>query len=594
MMWSLVSGVLLLSTQIIAVVIYIYSFIPLVWNEAYLKGVEPERETLFYVLFLGVSVVLMTLGVKWILPKMSSPDFRRKFNLWLALEGVWCFLMVFCFFKWTSYRYPFWNVLPYENPSWVPPFFCVVCGLSIISKVFFPEINNFYKHLQSFVAVERCPRLYTIAFQALSIGGVVLLLFIPNPQNVTALALVWDQWNHLDRVAGWFIRQGWYVNYEQTVQILVVLAIVYIVGLFYFIRLWLKSWLLAGTGALLAIKMGMFYYGSAPCIWVNPANTFLAHGWDIALFFGLWFIAFKYPKKFYGAAALAGVLLVYGWFKSNGFLDALGFDDQPMMAPLRVRQFFPFLMGFFIPLFYVFSLLVMMGQKNTQDRSQLRLPVVICIYGLMIFVDYLEHPMIGYYGSLMVPAILIMLWWLRQVFHSSGILVRRGAYAGIFLLVLGALLTNRLMLTYPNIIFQDDERFAQDRAYAEHFDAIAQSAPLIRRLIQEGQKAVVLSNFETALLMEAKRQPLFKDFPVMTSGLDKGPGGLNLKTKRQCLELINSLADENALYVFVDERWWSQGPQELGDSGLNAVLSYIRNHYQEYTRQGFLVALQRR
>ena len=39
-----------------------------------------------------------------------------------------------------------------------------------------------------------------------------------------------------------------------------------------------------------------------------------------------------------------------------------------MMAPLRVRQFFPFFMGYFVPLFYVFSLLVLMGQKECSKQ----------------------------------------------------------------------------------------------------------------------------------------------------------------------------------------------------------------------------------
>ena len=51
------------------------------------------------------------IGVKWVLPKLGSPEIRRKFKFWLGLESIWCFLMVFCFFKWTTYRYPFWNVL---------------------------------------------------------------------------------------------------------------------------------------------------------------------------------------------------------------------------------------------------------------------------------------------------------------------------------------------------------------------------------------------------------------------------------------------------------------------------------------------------
>jgi len=587
-LWLLIAAVLLLSIQIIGVVIYIYSFIPypLVWSDPFSKGVEPKRDPLFFAIFLATSVILMALSVKWVLPWLSSPDNRRKFKFWLGLESAWSFLMVFCFFKWTTYRYPFWNVLPYENATWLQPFFCVVCGLALLSKIFFSEVEIFYRRWQSFANKKVYPRWYSYAAQLVFIGGVVLLFYIPRPQDVTALALVWDQWNHLDPVAGWFIKHGWYVNYEQTIQILVMTSIAYIIGLFYFIRLWLNSWLLAATGALLAVKMGMFYYGSTPCIWINPSNTFLAHGWDIVLFFGLWFVSFKYPKKFYVAAALAGTAIAVGWFKSNGYIEALGLDNQPMMAPLRVRQFFPFFMGFFVPLFYVFSLLVLMGQIKDQSPSERRLPIVFCIYGLMIFVNYLERPMIGFYGSLMVPAILIMLWWIRKL--------KREACAGIFLLCLGALLTNRLMLTYPNSIYQDKERFSPERTFYGHFDVIAQSASLIRQLTQEDQRIVLLSNFETALLMRAARPPLFKDFPLMFSSFSNGPSGLKLKTKKQCLGLINSLADENASYVFVDSRLLALSPQALGNSGLNAVLSFLNNHYKIFARRGFLVALQRR
>jgi hypothetical protein len=117
---------------------------------------------------------------------------------------------------------------------------------------------------------------------------------------------------------------------------------------------------------------------------------------------------------------------------------------------------------------------------------------------------------------------------------------------------------------------------------------------LIRQLTKEDQKVVLLSNFETALLMQAHRQPLFRDFPVMFSSFNNAPGGLNLRTKKQCLELIDSMAEENALYVFIDGRLLALPPQVLGNSGLNEVMNFLKNHYTIYARQGFLVALQRR
>lgn len=592
--WLLIFAVVLLSIQVLAVVIYVYSFIPLVWDDTFLKGLEPTRDTLFYGVFVAVNIALLVLGVLLVLPRLGSPQAWHGFQFWLCLESFWCFLTLFCFFKWTTYQYPFWNVLPFENRGWLVPFWWVVCVLMFLSKVFFPEIQNFYNRLKVLGHQAAYPRRFIAVLQAAFWVFVIILLYIPNPKDVAALALAWEQWNHLDPVAGWFLSQGWFLSYEQIIQILAGLAMAYIIALFYLVRFWLKSWLLAAVGSLLVLKMGLFYYGSVPCIWTNPSQTFLAHGWDIFLFFGLWFISVHQAKKFYPAAALAGVALIIAWIKSNGYLNAFGLDNQPLMAPLRVRQFFPFFMGFFVPVFYTFSLLLLGGAKDEAQAGPRRFPQALCVYGLMIFTDYLAHPLIGFYGSLIVPAVLVMLWWLNEICSSLKLYVRRGIYAGLLLLTIGALMTNRLMLAYPNLIFQNKDRFARERDFYEHFDMIGQSASLISQLTAENQKVVLLSNFETALLMKAHRQPLFKQVPVMFSGFANNPGGLDLLTKKQGLDLVNSISEENAMYVFVDVRLLGLTPKDLGENGLKPVLNEIKDHYTPFKQQGFLVALQRK
>jgi hypothetical protein len=585
-LWLVVAAVLLLTIQVLGFVIYICSFVPLHWDDSFLEGLEPTRDTLFYAVFLGASVVLMAAGIQWLLPRLNTQENCRKFHLWLWLEVLWSFLMVFCLFKWTTYKYPFWNILPYENHSWLAPFFWGVGGLSLLSKIFFPEVDKFYGRLKN--SGERIAHWYVVPLQFLFIVAIIGLLYIPNPKDVVALALGWDQWNHLDYVTGWFVKHGWYISYEQTVQFLVASAVVYVIAVFYFIRRWLKSWLLAALGAVLVIKFGLFYYTAAPCIWVNPSNTFLAHGWDIILFFGLWFMGVKYPKWFYAVSALLGLLLVWTWVRSQGYIDGMGLDNQPMFAPLRVRQFFPFFMGYFVPLFYTLSLLMLIGQRAAG------FPIILCVYGLMIFTAYIEHPAIGFYGSLMVPAVLIMLYWLNQLFLSASAFIKRQAYTILLLLAVGALLTNRLMLTYPNILFEDNSRFARERAFYEQVNAVAKSAALIRRLTTENQKVVLVSNFETALLMQAQRQPLGEDFPTMFSSFANGPGNLALVTKKQVLDLVDSMQKENADYAFVDARLWALSPEALGNTGLAVVLKFLNTHYTLYQQQGFLVALQRR
>ena len=133
----MIAAVLLLSIQILAVVIYIYSFIPSLWNDPFLKGVEPRRDALFYAIFLGISVVLHGLGREMGFTQIGLTADLPQVQVLAGLGMPMVFFNRFLFFQMDHLPLSF---LEYpclmKIQGWLRPFFCVVCGLALISKIF--------------------------------------------------------------------------------------------------------------------------------------------------------------------------------------------------------------------------------------------------------------------------------------------------------------------------------------------------------------------------------------------------------------------------------------------------------------------------
>ncbi len=124
--------VIVISLQTLVVVAHIFSFIPIVVKGPTLVGLEPERESFFYMLFLGTAFLLTLIVTAFVYKKLHSKRFAHKCLKFLCVESVWLGLMLFTFFKWITYAYPFYNILPLENPRWVLPFFYGVVACSVI------------------------------------------------------------------------------------------------------------------------------------------------------------------------------------------------------------------------------------------------------------------------------------------------------------------------------------------------------------------------------------------------------------------------------------------------------------------------------
>ncbi len=73
-------------------------------------------------------------------------------------------------------------------------------------------------------------------------------------------------------------------SYEHVLLVLMMFTILYFIGCYILLRVWLKNTFLAMAGVLLAIKWQMFHYGADPIIWKYPNGTVVRYFFDIVFF----------------------------------------------------------------------------------------------------------------------------------------------------------------------------------------------------------------------------------------------------------------------------------------------------------------------
>ncbi len=394
------------AAQVMVAAVFIASFFPMS-TVGLPTGLEPERDMLFYTVFLIASVMVMASGF-WLLPRFNAQkDFESKLKAFVLMEALWVLLVVFAWIKWLTYRYPFYSILFIENPSWLPAFGWVVAGGAVLSKIFWPEIykgfGKYYPVLADMQPSLIANRLGEGAF----LVAIVLLLYIPQPAYVVGLS---DQVDHGQHLLA-FLNGRW--EPAAGVTYVVWLSMACFVGLFYALRWWLKSFWIAAAGTLLAIKMNVFHPGLAPCAWVYPQAT-----------------------------------IVGGWWKGEGL--GLGVS-LPLFYSLRMRQFFPFIFGFAIPLVYAWSFIVLSFKVLQRYDKQSLAALALTVYGLVIYTVYLKEPFFYAYGMVIVPFIALLCFWFKQALGALPSRHRRAVVIGTAALVFLFLMTNRLLLTYPNI-----------------------------------------------------------------------------------------------------------------------------------------------
>ncbi len=74
------------------------------------------------------------------------------------------------------------------------------------------------------------------------------------------------------------------LTYENVLAVMMFFSIVYFVGCFFLLRLWINNVFLALAGVLIIINLQMFHYGAVPFIWHYPNATVIRYFFDIFFF----------------------------------------------------------------------------------------------------------------------------------------------------------------------------------------------------------------------------------------------------------------------------------------------------------------------
>jgi hypothetical protein len=227
-------------------------------------------------------------------------------------------------------------------------------------------------------------------------AGIILLLvlslWVPDIQKVLGRVLVWDQfrnWDGLIMLPGWAYTHGLGLNtdiisswgmgavvwvsrwaqilggfdYAHVLEVLMAMVILYYGLLYAFLRMWLRSVLLAAAVLAVAVKIQMFHAGISPLIWIFPQDTPVRHWLDIPVLWCLWQHARGGQNKYlpWAASAIGAAL---AWQLSTGacllaafwgylifLLMIPGYRALPVSGFHNVRRI----------LFYCFLPLVVMG-----------------------------------------------------------------------------------------------------------------------------------------------------------------------------------------------------------------------------------------
>lgn len=343
---------ILVSLQVLAIIVAAFQHVPLsskltlTFFQDWISGVRPERESLFYRIFIILVFSFQAGSVYKFREQLPRPDFTGRLARFLGVELLWVSLLCFSIFK---------RVVREEDGAFRILFYSSL-ALACLSKIFCRQIDG---RVSSNIP-DRCSdrrgqdssgdqgsgrvmdRKWIVAFDFLIFAFIVLAVFIPERQGVIAQIFGQDMFHHFDTfvaapawafikgntldvdsysqygfgmpvVVGFLSKMIGTVNYENMLLVLLVLAITYLILGYTFLRLWFKHIGLAFLGIVLILKFQMFNNSTAdPIIWRYPSTTVVRYFFDIPFFIlVLWHL--KKPSSGYLVAAgiICGVAIYY-------------------------------------------------------------------------------------------------------------------------------------------------------------------------------------------------------------------------------------------------------------------------------------------
>lgn len=162
-----------------------------------------------------------------------------------------------------------------------------------------------------------------------------------------------------------------------------------------------------------------------------------------------------------------------------------------------------------------------------------------------------------------------------------------------------ALSTTFLFTYYPNVLSLSGYDWKTEKELYNQQSNLDADAQLIRALTPVKDKAVVISSFETKLLLLSGRKNFFDPFPLMVSAPMANPEfrGLRIVTRAQLNQMVERLRRQSPEYVFIEKKLFERKihPQFYQYfEGLEAMVSFLGEHYQKDQEGVYLVALKKK
>ena len=690
--------VILNSIQILVVICFIFNQIPMASEIEQIKMITadggesalPEREIFFYRIFVTLALLIGTLSFLSFRKKLGQINFSFHLEKLFLVDLISVTVVMAFLFNYVLIGLD-WN-LRYLLYCWI--------GISLFLKFLGTEVRQKFLRISE-LKVNHPENKKVTRFLDYSICiFIALSILIPDRSAALAEIFIQDQLWHLD---GFVVAPVWaYVKglipnvtvnsfygagvpfiishltkvfgmlrYESIFSVILLMAAIYFIACYVFLRLWLKSILISLIGVIWLIKLQMFHCGAPNFPWLYMPNTVLRYFFFIFILIFLYRHLVSGHKKYLWAAGFfTGIGVFYvidsgiyqlGLYYCYLSLLLVNFEDRrliyrnkgdilrvlfyflmPLIVSLLffwmvvgkhvstldfwnnqlqlIRSFtgglglYPikrtldlggrtayFIIGYLIPLIYIFTILsVTMLRYKKKIGWTNGFAVLIGIYGLAIYHNFLGRSDYYHLFDVTGPLVLIVCYWLFKVLKKMKDSQKKFILIVIFFVSVFALWTTTIVLLYPSMVSLaqfDPALTAKGVALKEYLTARADIS-LIQRLSRPSERVCLISSFETALLMEADRKPFFYQFPLLYSSFWRGDfsGGTSLVTRQSFVKAMNQLDQGKPLYIFVEKRFffrqiapkfWIKYP------ALTALIDYLHKHYDIADEGQYLLALKR-
>src|SRR2546425_613828 len=283
------------SAQLLIALIYInISFPPnsalqgqilLEWTSAF----KPEREAFFYHIFILTAIVFETAAVYHFKSRLADVAWGRQLRQFLAVESLVLALLCYVIFK----------ILVYHHPYLTQFFWPALLVLAISVKLFWQALNRTGKTLLGFLHYPANVRALKMMLDIAVPVFIFLAIYMPNQEGFLAFTYMGEQFHHFNTLMmvpafassmgcllnvdvnsqygvgmpmlmGFLAKVMGGVTYSHLLTLLVSGCILYYWLAYVFLRIWLKSVLLAAIGIVIGLKWQMFHIGMYPNVFSIP------------------------------------------------------------------------------------------------------------------------------------------------------------------------------------------------------------------------------------------------------------------------------------------------------------------------------------